>query len=72
METQISRDGYLDKLILCKHNGLLKIVTGIRRCGKSFLLRILFKQHLPDNGTDRDHIIKMAFDLNINNAVYGE
>ena len=42
---------------------LVKIVTGIRRCGKSFLLRTLFKNHLLENGVDESHIIEMAFDL---------
>lgn len=41
----IARDDYLQQLIDRKHNGLVKIVTGIRRCGKSYLLFTLFKQH---------------------------
>lgn len=43
MEHEIKRDYYLEQLIKRKNNGLIKIVTGIRRCGKSFLLRTLFK-----------------------------
>lgn len=63
MELEIKRDYYLEQLIDRKHNGLIKIVTGIRRCGKSFLLRTLFKKHLLENGVDESHIIEMAFDL---------
>ena len=44
MEREIKRDHYLEQLIVRKHNGLIKIVTGIRRCGKSYLLRTLFKK----------------------------
>ena len=63
MDVVIKRDYYLNKLIMRKHNGLIKIITGIRRCGKSFLLRTLFKEHLMCNGVDEGHIIEMAFDL---------
>lgn len=63
MEHVINRDFYLEQLIKRKNNGLIKIVTGIRRCGKSFLLRTLFKKHLLDNGVDESHIIEKAFDL---------
>lgn len=63
MEQEIKRDYYLKQLIKRKNNGLIKIVTGIRRCGKSFLLRTLFKRHLLENGVAQDHIIEMAFDL---------
>ncbi|MGN0545988.1 MAG: ATP-binding protein [Acutalibacteraceae bacterium] len=59
---QIRRDYYLDKLIKKKHNGLIKVITGIRRCGKSYLLNTLFYQHLLECGTDEDHIIRFAFD----------
>ena len=58
----IRRDVYLDKLISKKQNGLIKVITGIRRCGKSYLLFNLFKDHLLDSGTDRSHIIELAFD----------
>ena len=63
MEIEIKRDYYLDQLIKRKGNGLIKIVTGIRRCGKSYLLRTLFKKHLLESGISEDHIIEMAFDL---------
>ena len=58
----IRRDTYLDKLISKKQNDLIKVITGIRRCGKSYLLFNLFKEHLLNNGTDCSHIIEMAFD----------
>ena len=63
MENEIKRDYYLEQLIKRKNNGLIKIVTGIRRCGKSFLLRTLFKKHLLESGVEESHIIEMAFDL---------
>ncbi len=63
METEIKRDYYLDQMIKRKNNGLIKIVTGIRRCGKSYLLRTLFKKYLLEDGVPEDHIIEMAFDL---------
>ena len=59
---EIKRDLYLDKLIARKHNGLIKVVTGIRRCGKSYLLNTLFYNHLIASGVPEDHIIKFAFD----------
>lgn len=59
---EIKRDYYLDKLIAKKHNNLIKVITGIRRCGKSYLLFSLFKNHLIENGIDEDHIIEIAFD----------
>lgn len=59
---QIQRDEYLRKLVDKKHNGLIKIITGIRRCGKSYLLFKLFKQYLLREGVAPDHIIEIAFD----------
>lgn len=59
---EIRRDFYLDKLIKRKNNGLIKVITGIRRCGKSYLLNNLFYHHLLDSGVDADHIIRFAFD----------
>lgn len=58
----VRRDKYLDELIGWKHTDLIKIVTGIRRCGKSFLLFTLFHQHLLETGADEDHIIEIALD----------
>ncbi|MBQ7550042.1 MAG: AAA family ATPase, partial [Bacteroidales bacterium] len=56
---EIKRDIHLRKLIESKHNGLIKIVTGIRRCGKSYLLFNLFYQHLKAEGVDDSHILKI-------------
>ena len=58
----IERNKYLNQLIIRKHNGLIKVITGIRRCGKSFLLNNIFYNHLLNEGVDFDHIIKFAFD----------
>ena len=59
---EIKRDIYLNKLISEKHNGLIKVITGIRRCGKSYLLFNLFRDHLANEHIADDHIIEMAFD----------
>jgi predicted AAA+ superfamily ATPase len=59
---EIRRDIYLNKLISKKHNGLIKVVTGMRRCGKSFLLFNLFKEYLINEGVNEKHIIEIAFD----------
>ena len=59
---EIRRDFYLNKLIKRKNNGLIKVITGIRRCGKSYLLNNLFYHHLLESGVDTDHIIRFAFD----------
>ena len=59
---EIIRDFYLDKLIKRKNNGLIKVITGIRRCGKSYLLNNLFFHYLLDNNVPADHIIRFAFD----------
>ena len=66
---QIKRDTYLNELIAKKGNGLIKIITGIRRCGKSYLLFTLFRQHLTSEGVDEDHIISLALD-DIENEEY--
>ena len=58
----IERNKYLQELVSCRHNGLVKIITGMRRCGKSFLLFRLFRRFLEDNGVVNDHIVEMAFD----------
>ena len=63
MDSEIKRDYYLEQLIKRQHNGLIKVITGIRRCGTSFMLRTLFKKYLIANGVDEEHIIEMAFDL---------
>lgn len=59
---EIRRDIYLNKLISKRHNGLIKVITGVRRCGKSYLLFELFKEYLRKSQVPDDHIIEMAFD----------
>lgn len=54
----IKRDLYLNKLISRKNNGLIKVITGIRRSGKSFLLFNLFKNYLINEGVREDNIIE--------------
>ena len=49
---EIERNNYLRQLILRKDNGMIKVITGIRRCGKSFLLFVIFKKYLLENGID--------------------
>lgn len=63
---EIKRDVYLNKLIRKKKNGLIKVVTGVRRCGKSYLLFHLFHDYLLDSGVAEDHIIEIALDDRIN------
>lgn len=60
---EIKRDRYLNLLINKKHNGLIKVITGMRRCGKSYLLFNLFKDYLLSEGIDEKHIIEIAFDV---------
>lgn len=64
---EIKRDIYLEKLINRKENGLIKIVTGIRRCGKSYLLDPIYKNYLLENGVKENHIIKIDLDERKNN-----
>ena len=59
---EIKRDRYLNLLISKKHNGLIKVITGMRRCGKSYLLFTLFKDYLLSGGIEKSHIIEIAFD----------
>ena len=59
---EIRRDTYLNKLISKRHNGLIKVITGVRRCGKSYLLFELFREYLRKSQVPDDHIIEMAFD----------
>lgn len=68
---EIERNYYLKKLIAKKENKLIKIITGIRRCGKSYLLEYIFKNYLINSGVKEDHIIKLALD-SIENAEYLE
>lgn len=59
---EIKRDFYLNELIDSMDNGLIKIITGIRRCGKSYLLNVIFENYLLEQGVDREHIIKLSLD----------
>ena len=60
---EIKRDKYLNKLIERKNNGLIKIVTGLRRCGKSYLLNNIYKDYLLSNGIKEEQIISFSFDV---------
>ena len=66
---EIKRDRYLKKLLDRKENGLVKVITGIRRCGKSYLLFQLYKKELISQGIDSEHIITLALD-DIENIEY--
>lgn len=59
---EIKRNHYLNILISKKNNGLIKVITGMRRCGKSYLIFTLFKEYLLKEGVDEKHIIEIAFD----------
>ena len=56
----IKRDRYLKQIIEKKRDGMIKIVTGIRRCGKSYLMNVLFRQHLLEEGVDERDIVMLA------------
>ena len=58
----INRDKYLNQIIQKKNNGLIKIITGLRRCGKSYLLNKLYKDYLIPNNIDQNKIISFSFD----------
>ena len=66
---EIKREQYLNELISAKGNRLIKVITGIRRCGKSYLLDPIFKNYLLENNVKEDHIIKLDLDL-IENKIY--
>ena len=66
---EIKRDYYLNKLIKRRENGRIKIITGIRRCGKSYLLNPIFKKYLLETGIPEDHIINLDMDY-IENKKY--
>lgn len=69
---EIKRNGYLEKMLRRRNNGLVKIITGIRRCGKSYLMNTIFYNELVANGFDENHIIKFAFDSASDLALIGE
>lgn len=60
---EIKRDRYLKKIISYMWDSQVKVITGIRRCGKSYLLHTLFKKYLLDNGIDDNHILSFELDL---------
>ncbi len=72
MTKEIKRDYYLSKLIASRQNGLIKVITGIRRCGKSYLLNNLFYNYLIQNNVPKDHIIRFAFDSGVDLKMIGE
>lgn len=59
---EVQRNNYLNKVITRMHNGMIKVITGIRRSGKSYLLLTLFRKHLRESGITDDHILVMEFD----------
>ena len=69
---EIKRDYYLNQMISRKNNGLIKVITGIRRCGKSYLLNTIFYHYLLENGVDENHIIRFAFDSADDLSLIGE
>ena len=69
---EIKRDKYLNDLIIRKNNGLVKIITGIRRSGKSYLLNSIFYDYLLTHGINENHIIKFAFDSAVDLDLIGE
>lgn len=69
---EIKRDVYLNQLILRKHNGLVKVITGIRRSGKSYLMNRIFYEHLIESGISENRIIRFAFDSNDDLSLIGE
>ncbi len=66
---EFKREQYLNELISTRENKLIKVVTGIRRCGKSYLLDSIFKNYLISSGIQENHIIKLDLDL-IENSKY--
>ena len=66
---RIKRDRYLQKLIDRMGNGQIKVITGVRRCGKSFLVFNLFREYLREQGVPDDHVIEIALDDDDNKAL---
>ena len=60
---EIKRDSYLQQLISYRFDGLVKVITGIRRCGKSYLLRNIYKEYLLQDGVKEEQIIVIELDL---------
>lgn len=63
---EIKRNRYIKQLIESRQNGFIKVITGIRRCGKSYLLNVLFYHYLLDNGVADDHIIRIDLEDRMN------
>ena len=63
---KIQRDKYLEKLIARRGNGLAKIITGVRRCGKSYLLDFLYREWLVNDGVPEDNIVSISLDDSAN------
>lgn len=59
---EIRRDRYLDALKVRMHNGMIKVITGLRRCGKSYMVFHIFKNYLLESGVKEDHIITIELD----------
>ena len=57
---QVKRDMFLKRLIARRRNGMVKVITGLRRCGKSYLLGVLYKDYLLADGVGQDHIIEVS------------
>lgn len=60
---EIKRDSYLQQLISYRFDGLVKVITGIRRCGKSYLLKKIYRDYLLQNGVKEGQIITVELDL---------
>lgn len=69
---EIKRELYLEKLIRRMGNGSIKVITGVRRCGKSYIMNTLFYNYLLQSGIDKSHIIKFAFDSAEDLNIIGE
>ena len=60
---EIKRDSYLQQIISYRFDGLVKVITGIRRCGKSYLLKKIYRDYLTQNGVKNEQIITIELDL---------
>ena len=66
---RIQREKYLNDLVVRMDNGAIKVITGIRRCGKTYLVFTLFREHLRESGIPDDHVIEVALDDEANAAL---
>ena len=67
---EIKRDSYLKQLISYRFDGLVKVITGIRRCGKSYLLKNIYRDYLIENGVKEEQIITIELDLATSQSAY--